>query len=141
MSYGKPEYNNDGHIKCEICGKYFTRVVSHVRQKHDMNEREYKLTYGFDLTKGLVSPESKEKSRQAALRNYNKVIAKNLLDKGVKTRFKVGTKGRTKDMVFEQTRIALKERLNQPYMQEAMKKSGQKLGLSGLRLKKKRINL
>lgn len=43
-----------------------------------------------------------------------------------------GHEGRTQDMVQEQTRLRLKERLKQPQMIEAMRKSGENVGKSGL---------
>lgn len=133
---GVIEYDQDGKPICSICGKSFNRLLSHVRQKHHINEREYKLMNGLDLKKGICSKESSQKSREAALNNYDKVIAKNLIKGGEKTRFKDGDPGRTKDKVSEQTRIMLKKRLKEPYMVKAMKESGRKLGLSGLGNKK-----
>lgn len=137
MSYGVIEYDNNGLPICEICGKSFNRVLSHVRQKHDMNERDYKLKFGFDLRKGICSKESSEATRVKTLENYDKVIGQNLLNGGVKSRFTDGHMGRVKEMVSEQTRMMLKERLTKPYMKEAMKKAGEKLGKSGLGNKKR----
>ena len=132
MAYGKVEYNEDGNPKCEICGKYFKRVLNHVRQVHDLNEREYKIKFGFDLTKGICSQEISEKTRAKTLENYEVCIASNLKIKGSESRFFNGSIGRTKDKVSEQTRIMLKERLKEPEMVDAMKKSGEKVGKSGL---------
>lgn len=137
MAYGIIEYNEDGLPKCEICGKFFDRVISHVRQKHEMNEREYKKEFGFDLKKGICSKESSEKTRVRTLENYDKVIDLNLVTKGVKTRFRQGHEGRTRDKVSEQTRIRLIERLKQPKMVEAMSESGKRVGQSGLGNKKR----
>lgn len=136
IMYGVIEYNDDGLPKCEVCGKHFSRVLSHVRQKHDMNEKEYKSQFGFESTKGVCSKESSEKTRIKTLSNYA-VIQKNLIEKGCKSRFKDGCEGRTKDKVSEQTRIALKKRLKEPYMVEAMRKSGRALGKSGMGNKKR----
>ena len=105
MAYGIIEYDNDGKPICEICKKSFKRVLNHARQKHDISEKEYKLKFGLNLTKGICSKESSELSREKALDNYDKSIKQNLLQKGSKTRFKKGSKGRTKDKVSEQTRI------------------------------------
>lgn len=132
MAYGIIEYDKNGKPVCEICGKSFNRVLSHVRQKHDMNEREYKKKFGFDLKKGICSQESSDKSREKVLENYDLCIGQNLLVGGKDSRFEDGDKGRTKDQVSEQTRIMLKERLKQPYMVKAMQEAGRKLGLSGL---------
>ena len=119
-------------IKCEICGQYFNRVISHVRQAHSMNEREYKIQFGFDLRKGICSKESSEKTREKTLLNYDKCINKNLLQKGEVSRFQKESPGRTKDKVSAQTRLMLKERLKQPEMVKKMKASGRQVGLSGL---------
>lgn len=132
MAYGIIEYDDAGKPICEICGKAFNRVLSHVRQKHDMSEREYKLEFGFDLYKGICSLESAQKSREKALEYYDIVIAQNLINNGSKTRFVKGSKGRTKDKVSPQTRNALKERLKKPFMVEVLKKNGSRLGKSGL---------
>lgn len=137
MAYGVIEYDEDGKPKCEICGKYYHRVMSHVRQKHEMNERDYKVNFGFDLLKGICSKESKEKSRKAVYENYEKVVQNNLVRKGAKTRFSDGHSGRTRDMVSAQTKKMLIEKLQTPKMKEAMRLSGKKLGLSGLGNKKR----
>jgi hypothetical protein len=137
MSYGVIEYDDNGNPICEICRKSYKRVISHVRQKHDMNEREYKIKFGFDLKKGICSKESSELSRERVMENYDKCIGDNLIKSGEKSRFKDGDKGRTKDKVSEQTRIRLRDRLKEPYMVEALKKSGKKVGESGLGNKKR----
>ena len=129
MAYGIIEYDDAGKPICEICGKSFNRVLSHVRQKHDMTEKEYKLEFGFDLGKGICSLESAEKSRIKALENYDLVIAQNLINNGSKTRFE---KGSTKDKISAQTRMFLVERLKKPFMQEVLKKNGSTLGKTGL---------
>jgi hypothetical protein len=97
-----------------------------------MSEREYKLTFGFELIKGICSKESSEKSREKTLANYDKCISKNLIHGGNKTRFIKGNLGRTSDMVQEETRLKLLARLKTPQMIEAMRKSGQNVGNSGL---------
>ena len=137
MSYGIIEYDKEGKPKCEICAKHYNRVTSHVRQAHNISAREYKLKFGFDLNKGIISKASKKKSSDAVHRNFDLVVTKNLVVKGNKTRFKHGSKGRTKDQVSEQTRLMLNERLKTPTMIEAMKKSGRKVGKSCLGNKKR----
>lgn len=132
MSYGIIEYNEVGYPKCEICGEHFKRVLSHVRQAHFISEREYKATYGFDLKKGICSKESSEKTREKTLLNFDRCVKKNLLDKGELSRFKKGSKGRTKDKVSAQTKKRLKDRLKEPYMVDAMRSAGHKVGKSGL---------
>tara|TARA_R110000787_G_scaffold11722_12_gene38531 strand:- start:11126 stop:11500 length:375 start_codon:yes stop_codon:yes gene_type:complete len=122
MSYGEIDYNEYGQPKCEICGEYFDRVSSHVRQKHELSAREYKKKYGLDLSKGICSKVSSEKSREKVYDNYDKVIGNNLVKNGEPTRFKNGSKGRTKDQVSEQTRRMLiakgfQKKLNNIYLE------------------------
>lgn len=131
MTFGIIEYNAEGLPMCEICGQYFDRVLSHVRQKHNMQAREYKELYGFDLIKGITSQKSKLKSREAALKNYDEVIARNLLEKGKATRFNEGCTGRTSDQVSEQTRIMLGQRAKDSMTAETRKQRGREIGLSG----------
>jgi hypothetical protein len=137
MAYGIIEYDEQGKPMCEICGKFFNRVSVHARQKHFISEKDYKTQFGFDLKKGICSKESSELSRQKALDNYDTVIAINLTEKGVNSRFKVGDKGRTKDKVSAQTRIMLQERLKKPEMIAKMRESGKKLAQTGLGNKKR----
>lgn len=137
MAYGVIEYNEDGQPMCEICGKYFERVLAHARQKHHISEREYKLQFGFDLIKGICSERSAEKTRIKTLLNYDKVIAINLTEKGKKSRFTEGIEGRKKEKVSAQTKLMLQERLKQPEMISKMRESGKKVGSSGLGNKKR----
>jgi hypothetical protein len=131
MSFGVIEYNQNGLPKCEICGQFFDRVLSHVRQKHAMTAREYKEMYGFDLIKGITSLQSKLKSREAVLNNYERVVARNLLEKGKDSRFKEGCKGRTVEQVSPQTRLMLGERAKNSMTPETRKQRGKVIGLSG----------
>lgn len=132
MAYGIIEFNQDGLIKCEICGQYFKRVLGHVRQKHFMTEREYKIYYGFDLKKGITSKESKQKSRDAVMKNYEKCIENNLIKKGNSHRYKKGDAGRTKNMVSEQTRQRLSNLAKTNMTIEKRKELCKELGKSGL---------
>ena len=109
--YGIVEYDHEGKPKCEICGKHFDRVISHVRQKHNMSALDYKLKFGLDTSKGICSEKSRKLSSIKAYENYEKVIADNLINKGSKTRFKKGCKGRTKEQLSRQSIIRLKNQL------------------------------
>ena len=102
--YGVIEYNEEGNPKCEICGEYFKRVLTHVRFKHQMGKREYKKLAGIKNKKGICSKESAEKTVVSNLKNWGKVI-KNLMVAGLKVRFKKGDKPRLKSPVSEQDRI------------------------------------
>jgi hypothetical protein len=137
MSYGVIEYNEDGQPMCEICGNHFERVIAHARQKHHISEREYKLQFGLNLKKGICSKQSAEKSRERVFENYEKCIGKNLELLGEKTRFKVGSEGRTQDKVSEQTRLMLVDRAKNNMSQSKRKELGKALGLSGLGNKKR----
>jgi hypothetical protein len=109
MGYGKIEYNDEGLPKCEICGEHFHRVTAHARQIHGLSAREYKKQFGFDLQKGICSKESSQKTRVKTMSNYDKVIGENLINGGINTRFKDGSRGRTREQVSEQTLRRLKE--------------------------------
>lgn len=105
--YGVIQYNEDGQVLCEVCGLYFDRVATHVRQKHNLLAVAYKKMYGFDTKKGICSPQSAEISRKNNKAHYDRVVVQNLLKGGLKSRFKEGSIGRRKDKVSEQTRLRL----------------------------------
>lgn len=97
-----------------------------------MTAREYKEHFGFDVGKGITSPSSREKSRLAALKNFDTVIKPNLLEKGHQTRFNVGHKGRVKEQVSEQTKIMLQKHVKSTPMLEKARKTGINLGKSNI---------
>lgn len=132
MAYGRVEYDEEGKPICEICGESFKRVTAHARQKHNVSAREYKQMFGLDVRKGICSKESRELSRERLFDNYEVSVGRNLLKKGAKSRFKKGSRGRTRDQVSEQTLLRLRENLTTPKMKEAMKESGKRVGESGL---------
>lgn len=122
-------YNSEGKPICEICGQAFERVGAHVRQAHNISARDYKLKFGLDLGKGLCSKKSSQKSREA-VEKYPHIID-DLVRLNHHTRFKVGCKGRTKDMVSEQTRQMLSYRLKH-CRTENMGKNMSEIGRSGI---------
>ena len=109
--YGEVTYSPDNKPICHICGKAFNKILSHARQVHKVSAREYKETYGLDVKKGIMSPKSTSLARQRVYENYDVSIENNLLDRGKKSRYKEGHKGRTKDQVSEQTRRRLVKQL------------------------------
>ncbi len=131
MGYGEIRFDDDGLPICEICGKSFKRLLTHVRQKHFMSAREYKEQFGLDVSKGIMSEESREKSRYNVYSNFGKVVIQNLIEKGEETRYKDGDKGRTKDMVSEQTKKMLTKHCQTNMSPEKRKELGMKLGKSG----------
>jgi len=56
-------------IPCLICGKLFTRPVSHVWQVHKLSAREYKQMHGLDIKRGIATKEYKEKMRDHVFAN------------------------------------------------------------------------
>ena len=111
MTYGKIDYDMQGRPICAICGKGFDRLGFHVWKTHKMEAIEYKKMFGLDTKKGLTSQKSRLKSRNAVLKNYDKVVTQNLLKNGENTRFHKGHKGRTKDKVSEQTKNRLQRHI------------------------------
>lgn len=122
----------DGLPQCHICGKGFRRLLTHVRQAHDMSAREYKEAHGLNVTHGILSQDSRELSREAALRNADKVIKQNLIQKGQRSRYRKGGKGRTKDQVSVQTLLHLREHVKTNVPLKVRQENMSKLGKSGL---------
>jgi len=112
MSYGKIEYDSEGKPICELCGKTFNNLGLHVWKDHNMKANDYKIMFGLDKKSGLLSHVTREKKSKATIANYDILIKRNLLERGKNTRFYEKNKGRTKNMLSEQTRQRLIEHIN-----------------------------
>lgn len=129
MAYGIVEYDVNGNPKCEICGKYYKRVMTHARYKHEITEREYKKQFGLNLIKGICSKESSQLTREKTILNFDKCTAK-AIAKGHK--FEKGHPGRTKDMVSAQTKLMLHDRWIACVTTEMRQANGRRPGLGRL---------
>ena len=58
--YSKTSKNGLPKIKCQICGKYYRQVGSHISQAHGMTAREYREEYGFDVKRGQLPEDLRE---------------------------------------------------------------------------------
>ena len=101
--YGEIIKTPDGKIVCHICGNAYTKLGSHVFQKHNMTSREYKEMFGLEVGRGLITEEHRQHLKSQVMRNYDKVVADNLIKGGAGTRYKVGGAGRPKSKLSEQT--------------------------------------
>jgi len=119
----------DGKPACHICGKSFHRLMSHVRQKHNMTALEYKKKFGLNTGRGITSNESSQKSREAVYSNPDIIEA--LTENGKKTRFKLNSEGRTKDKVSLQELNRLKSESGRNTT-EQQRELCRQLGKSGL---------
>lgn len=86
----RAEQAQPGKIPCLICKRYYVKPIAHAWQKHGLYEREYKQYAGLDHKKGVIPAEHKELLAQHVKRNFKKVVAQNLLKKGIATRFSPG---------------------------------------------------
>jgi hypothetical protein len=60
----------DDLIKCQVCGRSFRMIGSHVVQVHDYETaREYREEFGYDVKKGQLVPSLKELKGKQALEN------------------------------------------------------------------------
>lgn len=118
----------DGKPVCHICGKSFHRLMSHVRQKHDMSALEYKRTFDLNVSQGIISEVSAKKSREAVYAHPE--IIEGLTANGVKSRFKKGSKGRTRDKLSLQELKRLKSSIRKQTPE--MIENCRQLGKSGV---------
>jgi hypothetical protein len=51
-------------IQCHCCGEWFRGLNHHVWAAHDLLAREYKATFGLNISTPLVAPDISEKLRQ-----------------------------------------------------------------------------
>lgn len=108
-NYGKVVKTADGRLVCHICGKPFRKLGAHVVQKHGITAWEYKVMFGLDVIRGLISDEHRQHLSDCVTRNYDVVVKQNLIKCGAATRFSLHSKGRVKAVVSEQTRLRLIE--------------------------------
>lgn len=113
---GEILYDELGRPICHICGRAFNKVLNHARQKHFISAEEYKRIYGLISTKGICSQRTKDRLRAKVMENYDTVVLQNLVEKGNKTRYKNGHKGRPKEKLRIQSLNTLKanmEKINE----------------------------
>ena len=72
-SKGELVINQRGEVQCHVCGLFFRKLGNHISQKHFLNINDYK-----DIMRGHTK------------KHYRRVVKKNLLKGGKKTRFKPG---------------------------------------------------
>jgi len=103
----KKHESNPDAIGCSICGKKYIKVCGHVWQTHGLNNREYKKKFGYDLKKGLVTKEYKEKMSKKVFENGTI----NNLKIGRKYWFKKGQEGVGRYQRSKQTMARLRKQL------------------------------
>ncbi|WP_426455387.1 hypothetical protein ACP26L_35960 (plasmid) [Paenibacillus sp. S-38] len=101
--YGMVAYDQAGKPICHVCGRSFNALLTHVRHVHKMEPRAYKLTYGLNVTKGILSEKTQSKLKAAVSKNLEVVLEN--LSRGV--RYQEGHQGRTRDKLSEQGRQRL----------------------------------
>ena len=102
-NYGEIIKTPDGRLVCHICGKAYNKLGAHVVQKHKITSYDYKKIFGLNVSIGLISDNHREHLHDMAIKNYDVVVKENLLKKGVNTRYVIGSKGRTREQLSEQS--------------------------------------
>ena len=69
--------NKYGKLICELCGRAFSHLGSHIFHAHGITAREYKETYELPYSLSLITPEIKRKMQEV----YKPEISlKNIMD-------------------------------------------------------------
>lgn len=130
---GEIQYTDDGMLICEICGEAYHKLGSHVFMTHKMRANEYKKKFGLNIGQGLISEVSRKLAQARNYENRDLVVGENLKKAGEATRFKKGSKGRTREKVSVQCYNKLKQNFKNFGMSyEEFIEAGRKLGESGL---------
>lgn len=108
LEKGKLHYDSEGKVICHICGRSFHSLDQHINMSHEETVSEYKQKFGLNANTGLRSELVKQKLRDYVAKNYDKVVTKNLKEKGKSTQFVSGNKGRTKDKIRSEEMNRLK---------------------------------
>jgi hypothetical protein len=80
-------------ILCQICGKEYKHLGSHLWHGHKVTAREYKQEFGLDYNFALIS-ESVKRKKQIQFAKRREFYLKNLTDGGKKWYFKKGKTNR-----------------------------------------------
>ena len=99
---GEVKYSPEGLVICHICGKAYKKLLSHVWQKHGIDEKEYKRTFGLNTSQGLICESTRKKLQDAVKKHYDTVVTNNIVKNGEKTRFYKGSEGRVKSKISVQ---------------------------------------
>jgi len=66
--YGAVVTSDDGsQIQCHVCGHWFRQLPIHTTRMHGLNAAAYKEAYGLARSASLLSPQTAELQRRAAL--------------------------------------------------------------------------
>ena len=97
------EYDINWLPICEICGKSFKKLMTHVFWAHRMLAKKYKIKYWLDVRKWIMCKKSIELARKNLKDNYDLCVKENLIKRWANSRFKNWHKG--KRYFSEQSRI------------------------------------
>ena len=92
-------------LQCQICGRWYKKVGSHIWQTHKMTAREYRKEYGFDVKRGQLTDVGRKVMHDHVFSNGTV----NNLKAGEVNWFKKGQKGVGVYKRSEQTMNRLKE--------------------------------
>jgi hypothetical protein len=108
-----------GKIQCQICGKYYRQVGTHIYHRHHITAREYRKEYGFDVKRGQLSKDLWKIKKDYVFENGTILNLK----KGKINWFKKGQKGIGVYERSEQTLNRLKNlhKFNKNYEQRKCK--------------------
>lgn len=90
--YGKLAYTPGGLPICHICGQAHTKLGQHVLNAHGISVQMYKKHYGLNNNTKLTGLTYQQMMKGYTDKYYDKVVADNLLNKGVATRIQEGNK-------------------------------------------------
>lgn len=102
---GVQQYDNNGRLICELCGKAYNKLISHVIQKHEISGAEYRQRFGFCKSFAFLSDKSRELARQR-INDKPDIIKRNLIQAGTVTRYHTGH-NKPKHVITPQRRIFL----------------------------------
>ena len=97
-------------LLCQLCGRKFKHLGSHIYHKHNLLARDYKTMFELPWKMGLVTREIKRKQRAANLK-HDACRNKNFAKAGTKFQFKKGHTGQRRISEHERQTI-LKRILN-----------------------------
>lgn len=105
--YGIINYTPKGDVICPFCGKAFRKLGIHFYYAHGLTSDKAHKKAGWDRNAKATNPEYRKLMRNLLKEHH---VTDNLLEKGKKTRYKKGHKGRLKEKMSEMTKLRLKRK-------------------------------
>lgn len=105
--YGEITYTEEGDCICPFCGKAYRKLGGHFVQAHGLSSADAHKLAGWDRSAKATNVDYRNLMRRKL---QTKCVTVNLIQKGKRTRYTLGSAGRPKEKVSQMTLNRLKHK-------------------------------